>query len=133
MLRYSPTLRDGTTTRRDGGTTEWWLILDCDPELGRLLRHLFAVGVYRTRKAQPPLWGPHVSVVRGEEPADKSHWKKHAGREVAVEYAPTIHLTDDYLWVPVRCEVLLDIREELGLPREPDPPLHLTIGNLLHE
>jgi hypothetical protein len=132
-LRYSPPLRDGSTTRRGGGSTEWWLIIECDPELGRLLRHLYAVGVHRVRKPQPPLWGTHVSVIRGEEPPDKTHWKKHDGQTVGFLYEPVIRETDDYLWVPVWCDAMLAHREELGLSREPDPPLHLTIGNLLHE
>jgi hypothetical protein len=132
-VRYSPTLRNGSTTRRDGGSTEWWVILDCDPELGRLLRHLYTVAAFRTRTVQPPLWGPHVSVIRGEEPPDKAAWKRLVGEPVEFEYEPEVRETDDYLWVPVRCLRMLDHREELGLSRVPNPPLHLTIGNRQHE
>jgi hypothetical protein len=131
-LRYAPTLRNGSTARRDGGSTEWWLILDCDPELGRLLRHQYAVWHRHARTLQPPLWGAHVSVVRGEEPPDKAGWKRWAGREVGFEYAPEPCETDGYLWVPVRSPVLLDVRGELGLPPEPTPGFHLTFGNLKH-
>src|SRR5947207_1267141 len=42
VLCYSPTLK-GSLARRDGGTTKWWLILDCDPDLGRYFRHLFHI------------------------------------------------------------------------------------------
>jgi hypothetical protein len=69
-FRFSPTLRNNSHTRRDGSSTRWWLIIDCDPDLGRYLRHLFALGHFRTRTLQNPLWGPHISVIRGEEPAD---------------------------------------------------------------
>jgi hypothetical protein len=64
-FRYSPTLRGDSTTRRDGGSTVWWLILDCDPELGRLMRHFYRQSRCNTISPQPPLWGTHVSVIRG--------------------------------------------------------------------
>jgi hypothetical protein len=131
-FRYSPTL-NGSLMRRDGGTTRWWLIIDCDPELGRFSRHLLVQGTYRTRTVQSPLWGTHISVVRGEEPPLKAAWERLNGQEVEFEYEPVIRETDGYLWVPIRCEAALTHRQELGLQREPDPPLHLTIGNLKHE
>lgn len=127
--RYSPTL-NGSLQRRDGGTTRWWLIIDSDPDLARYLRHLFMLQTYRTQKAQAPLWGPHISVIRGEEPPLPAAWGRLEGQEVEYEYEPIVRETDGYLWVPIRCEAALDHRNELGLPREPTPPLHLTIGNL---
>ncbi|HEY8505328.1 MAG TPA: hypothetical protein VIL46_12150 [Gemmataceae bacterium] len=130
--RYSPTL-NGSTQRRDGGSTRWWLIIDCDPELGRYLRHLFTLSTFRTRKLQPPLWGAHISVIRGEEPPDPAAWGRLDGQSVEFEFEPAVRETDGYLWVPVFCDPALRIREELALPREPNPPLHLTVGNLKHE
>jgi hypothetical protein len=127
--RYSPTL-NGSLERRDGGTTRWWLIIECDPELGRYLRYLFTLATYRTTRIQAPLWGTHVSVIRGEEPVIKSGWERFNGEPVEFDYLPEVHETDGYLWAPVQCEVALRHREELGLPREPAPPLHLTIGNV---
>lgn len=129
-FRYSPTIRDDSTTRRDGGSTVWWLILDCDPELGRLMRHFYQLSRHKTVAPQPPLWGTHVSVIRGEEPPDKTHWKRLAGVTVELEYEPEVRETHDYLWVPVWCPVVNEHRAELGLPTEPNPPLHLTFGNL---
>lgn len=129
-FRYSPTIRGDSTTRRDGGSTVWWLILDCDPELGRLLRHFYRKSRCNTVMPQPPLWGTHVSVIHGDEPPDKAHWKRLAGLEVEVEYALDVQVTHDYLWVPAWCPLALEHRAELGLPPEPDPPLHLTFGNL---
>src|SRR5690242_10560799 len=121
IFRYSPTV-GGSLMRRDGGTTKWWLIIDCDPNLGRYLRHQFTMAVYRTRKVQGPLWGTHISVVRGEEPPLKEAWGRLSGQQVEFEYEFAVQETDGYLWVPVRCEPALRHREELGLPREPDPP-----------
>jgi hypothetical protein len=132
-LRYSPELRDGSTARRDGGSTRWWLVIDCDPDLGRLLRHQFALGVHRTRIPQPPLWGTHVSVIRGEEPPRKEVWKRRDGEAVELEYTLDVRETEGYLWVPVLCPAAVECRRELGLPGEPSPPMHLTFGNFKHE
>ncbi|MEZ0386282.1 MAG: hypothetical protein ACAI34_04380 [Verrucomicrobium sp.] len=129
-FEFSPALdRKGSRVRRDGFTTEWWLILRCDPELGRYLRSLHHVHHYRTRSLQEPLWGTHVSVVRGEIPPSPGIWRTLQGRTVALEYEVKPQETDGYVWLPVKCEAALDYRESLGLPREPLWPLHLTIGN----
>lgn len=128
-FRFSPELRKGSHTRRDGGSTRWWLIIDCDPELGRFLRHLFALGHYRTRTLQQPLWGPHMSVIRGEEPPNANAWGSANGVTVEFEYSPELHETDGYVWSPVECPEALAVREMLGLPRTPEPPLHLSVGN----
>lgn len=132
-VRYNPTIRGDSTTRRDGGSTEWWVILDCDPELGRLLRHFYQQSRFRTVNPQPPLWGTHVSVIRGEEPPDKAKWKARNGLSVPMEYELTVWETRGYLWVPVWCPAANDLRTELGLPPEPTPTIHLTFGNLLGE
>jgi hypothetical protein len=131
-FRYSPTL-NGSMARRDGGTTRWWLIIDCDPELGRYLRHLYTLGSFRTRKVQAPLWETHISVIRGEEPPDKRAWERFNGVEVEFDYEPVLRETQGYLWAAVVCETALRHREELGLPRDPDPALHMTVGNLKND
>jgi hypothetical protein len=132
-FRYSPTLRGESTTRRDGGSTVWWVVIDCDPELGRLLRHYFQQSRFRTVTPQPPLWGTHVSVIRGEEPQDKARWKARDGVRVELEYEFRVEETRGYLWVPVWCPQANGLRAELGLTPEPMPGLHLTFGNLLGE
>jgi hypothetical protein len=131
-LRYSPQLGSGGHGRRDGGSTLWWLIIDCDPELGRYLRHQYLLGHRRTRSLQAPLWGPHISVIRGETPPRMEAWKRGDGGAVEFVYDPRPQQTDGYVWYPVRCEAMLDLRVALGLPREPEPALHLTIGNDKH-
>ncbi|HVJ63099.1 MAG TPA: hypothetical protein VM555_10360 [Tahibacter sp.] len=128
-LRYSPEIRPGSTTRRDGGSTRWWLIVDADPELGRYLRHLYTIYHRRTRLLQAPLWGVHLSVIRGEQPTDSGAWGQYDGEAVEFDYDPVARETDGYVWCPAECDTILDLRERLGLAREPSPPLHLTIGN----
>src|SRR5260221_12102806 len=119
-LRYSPTL-NGSLARRDGGTTRWWLILDCDPDLGRYFRHLFHLAAYKTQSLQCPLWDAHISVIANEPPPpDKAAvGGKYEGRELEFECSLVAETDGTYLWLPVTCEAALDIREELGLPREP--------------
>lgn len=128
-LVYSPTLRKGSTIRRDGGSTLWWLIVACDPELGRLWRHLFALAHHRCRRAQEPLWSTHISVIRGEGPSEPEHWRKYADRAVEFRFEPDCRETEGFLWFPVECPQLHDIRAELGLSPNPEPPLYLTFGN----
>src|SRR4051812_19721164 len=110
-FRYSPELRKGSWERRDGGTTRWWLTIDCDPELGRYLRQLYAMATYRTCTIQAPLWGTHISVSRGEEPPDPSGWGRLQGAEVEFDYEPGVRETDGYLWAAVTCERALGVRE----------------------
>mgnify|MGYP007059445852 CR=1 FL=1 len=128
-LQFSPEIRPGSHTRRDGGSTWWWLIIRCNEELGRLFRHLYSTSHYRTRSLQAPLWGTHISVIRGEEPPNQDEWGRLDGTEVEFEYDAIFHETDDYVWCLVECEAVLDLRERLLLPRSPVPALHLTIGN----
>ena len=128
-FRYSPVIRGGSLIRRDGGSTEWWLIIDIDPELGRYLRAQYARHRHQTVQPQPPLWGTHVSVIRGEEPPDKTAWKAFDGQRVEVRYEWDVTETKEYLWLPVWCPTANTIRAELGLPADPTPAMHLTFGN----
>jgi hypothetical protein len=127
---FSPTLgTSGNRARRDGGTTDWWLIIQCDRDVGRYLRHLYASAHPAAGPVNEPLWGPHVSVVHGEVPPNPDPWSDRQGREIAFEYAQEAEETDGYIYHPVTCIELLDYREQLGLTRAPRLPLHLTIGN----
>lgn len=132
-FEFAPALdRKGTRVRRDGFTTEWWLIIRCAPDAGRYFRELFAAEHHRVRTLQEPLWGTHVSVIRGEKPRVMDRWAALAGQEVTLEYSHKPEETGGYVWLPVECPAALDYRESLGLEREPAYPLHLTIGNCKH-
>lgn len=128
--RFSPPLDPrGGRVRRDGGSTEHWLILACDPELGRYLRHLYLLDHRRTRSLCDPLWGPHVSIVQGEVPRHPRHWKDREGVAMPFTLFWSPQELGEYVFYPVVCDAALDYREALGLPRAPRHPLHLTIGN----
>lgn len=128
---FAPTLGPGRgRIRRDGQTTDWWLILVCDRDFGRYQRRLFALARPDAPPISEPLWGAHVSVVRGEVPPNRSLWKESDGLEVRIAYRQEPCESEGFIYLPVSCPSLLDYREALGLPREPTWPLHLTIGNL---
>lgn len=119
-LRYSSTLNEDV---------KWWLVIDCDDEIGRYYRNLFYLMYNRCRMLQRPAWRSHISVVRNEEPSCKDLWGKYNDQMVEFQYNPNPAWDGVYVWLDVECEFLLNIREELGLPRQPQFPLHLTIGN----
>lgn len=131
ICRFSPPLnKRGETVRRDGKTTDWWLVLECDPELGRYLRQLFFMHHHKTESLQEPLWGTHVTVIRDEQPPNLELWKSIESETFSIHYGTEITVFDEYVFLPVECPAALDYREQLGLPREPEYPLHMTFGNM---
>lgn len=125
MLRYSPKLLG------DRVSQNWWLVIDCDPEIGDYYRHLYWIQHHKCRKLQRPAWKAHISVVRNEQPSEdrKSLWEIYEGETVDFSYSPGGNCGGSFCWLSVQCETALDIREELGLPRKPHYSLHLTVGN----
>ncbi len=130
ICRFAPPLdAGGGRVRRDGSTTDWWLILQCEPDVGRYLRELYALDVRRTRQLSDPLWGPHVSIVQNETPPDLAQWRALEGQPMTFDYLHPPQEIGEYVFYPVACAEALAYREALGLPREPHWPLHLTFGN----
>ena len=126
-LRYS--------AKRQSSDQNWWIVLDCDPEIGRYYRHLYHIGHSRCRKLARPFWGTHITVSRNEQPTNMSVWRAYAGKQVTFQYTGGIENNygperyRSFFWVKVVCPELLEIREELGLTRNPKIDLHLTIGS----
>lgn len=78
---------------------------------------------------QRPAWGGHISLVRGEDPpAGREPWDALEGLELDFDYDGTIETDGKHFWLPIFCETAGNIREYLGLPREPEYPFHLTFG-----
>ena len=70
-----------------------------------------------------------MSVIRDEKPLQLVHWKSLEGVPLSIHYGPELEILDGYAFVPVQCDAALDYRESLGLAREPEFPLHMTVGN----
>lgn len=103
--------------------------MDCDPEIGAYYRNLFWLHTNKCQSIQRAAWASHISIVRNEEPPDPTKWYEYDGEEIEFDYTPPVQNNEIFYWLPVTCERLLDIREELGLPRQPAYGLHLTVGN----
>jgi hypothetical protein len=103
-----------------------WLVLHCCKETSSYYRHL--VGrEFRTEALNRPLWGPHISVVRGEKSTeDLRHLQ---GKIVEFSYHPEkIDTNGKHWWIPVTSPDLIKVRIGLGLLPSPEYPFHWTIG-----
>lgn len=78
-------------------------------------------------QTQRPMWGKHVTIVRGDEKGYLSpNWGKHAGRKVDVYYSPEVSRKWKFWSLPVKGEGLEELRVELGLVAKHD--FHLTFA-----
>ena len=79
---------------------------------------------------QRPMFGTHVTVVKGNEqihPSKMAAWKKYEGKEIDFEYSVEKIERHWQFWsMTVRSTKLEQIREELGL--RPNFRFHITIG-----
>lgn len=109
----------------------WWIIvhLDDDNDFG-----LFYAWLYERQhgiKLQRPAFGPHISVVRGEE-TDLKIWEQfknsHHQKKIKFVYELVPHTNGKHVWLRVRCPELNDLREQMGYQREGTWGFHLTLG-----
>lgn len=108
---------------------EWWLILECCPDLGRYYLEWLRKWYKAQFQLQKPAWDAHISVVRGEEPFNKAFWNSLTNKEISFSYFPEeMETNEEYWWIPVECEEVYDIRGCLGLSSTPIIPLHLSIA-----
>ncbi len=124
-LVYSP--------RTHLASSERWLVLMCDDEISKYYRHLYTlqypyVNGDRTGKLTRPVWGTHISIIRGEFIPNFKLWRMDENKLVEFEYEPGVIDNGEYYWLKATCPYLLNLREKYGLPREPRFGLHLTIG-----
>jgi hypothetical protein len=128
-------------------STRRWVYLACDDQLGEYYRSLIKVNLLNLKcdynnkmwpKLQKSVWSTHVSIVRLQDfeslPKETidSFWNKWNGMEIEITYQSTMKTNGTYFWLPVdENEQLNGIRLELGLPKNPTPNYHLTIGNLI--
>lgn len=106
----------------------WWGLVSCDLEL--LTYYAWFLTRYGIEVETSNLWGPHISVLKGEEPPNPAAWKKYEDYEVEFHYNHIIRFDNGrHAWVDIYSEDLSAIREELGFP--PKPWFHMTIGRLV--
>jgi hypothetical protein len=76
---------------------------------------------------QAPMFGNHVTIVRGDErPPKTKAWEKYEGHKLTVELSPRIYKAHHFWVLPVVSDRCYEIRRELGLYNFHN--LHLTIG-----
>ena len=110
------------------GSNKDWLVLMCDDQISTYYRSLFAREFPWKPKLTRPVWGTHISVIRGEKIPKPELWKLDANKIIQFEYEGGVIDNNDYYWLRVKCEYLCKLREEYGLPREPRFGFHMTIG-----
>ncbi|MNB84570.1 hypothetical protein D3C81_804370 [compost metagenome] len=113
--------------------TPWWVILKTPQDIVEYYHYWFEKkhGI----KLIKPKWGSHISLIRGEQPSgeNKQLWKKYDGMKIKFQYSNEIKWNNDYVWIDVNCDQLLEIREQLGLKKQPEHNLHITIGKFPKE
>lgn len=106
----------------------WWARLICDQAIVDYYAWL------ALRYGKPLLrgstWGPHVSFIRGEEPANKKLWGVSQD-PIDFNYSGLVRYDNDFhAWLDVWCPRLHLIRADLGLPPKTKHSFHLTLGRL---
>lgn len=124
-LVYSP--------RTHLSSSEKWLVVMGDDEISKYYRHLYSkeypyLNGGRSTKLTRPVWGTHISVIRGERLHDPKLWRIDENKIIEFEYHGGVIDNGEYYWLKVSCPYLGDLREKMGLPREPRFGFHLTIG-----
>lgn len=107
----------------------YWVLIDCDQEIGKYYRRLYNSFHYNCKTIRKPSWAEHITVIRDEEPINKSLWGCYNGIEIEFEYENIIKDNDEFYWLDVYCDFLYQIRIDLGLGKDPEYPFHLTVGN----
>lgn len=109
----------------------WWVIVECPKDILDYYHYWMKreKGIHLNK----PLFGAHISVIRGEEPPKEKQqlWRNHHEKEVTFYYSPNLDTEGEYWWLDVSCPDLLSIREELGLQAEVEFGFHFTIGREL--
>jgi hypothetical protein len=119
-LVYSP--------RTHLSSSERWLVMMCDDEISSYYRSLFYREYPWKGKLTRPVWGTHISVIRGETIPQTELWGLDANKIVEFEYESGVIDNKEYYWLKVRCPYLSELRVKYGLSLEPRFGFHLTIG-----
>lgn len=74
-----------------------------------------------------PMWGLHVTIVRGDEEGHLSeNWGKREGEMIDIFYTPQLELNWKFWSLPVKGDNFFELRTEVGLTAFHD--FHITIA-----
>lgn len=119
-LVYSP--------RTHLSSSERWLVLMCDDEISKYYRYMFNKEYPWKGKLTRPVWGTHISVIRGEFIPNIKLWGLDANKIIEFEYDGGVIDNGEYYWLKAKCPYLSTLREKYGLSKEPRFGFHLTVG-----
>lgn len=109
----------------------WWVLLRVDDGIVDFYASLLQR--YGIALLKGSRYGPHISIVKGEEPPDHARWVSRTD-SIEFRYSNIIEWTNGrHAWLHVWSPELNDVRRSLGLPLKPIPRFHLTIGRLAQE
>ena|ERR1700676_966439 len=116
------------------GINKNWVVLMGDDNISLYYRKLYEMeypylnGRFSSKLTRP-IWGSHCSFIRNEFISDKL-WGTDNNKIIEFDYFDGVKTNGTYFWLRVECPYLLNLRERLGLCRNPKLDLHLTIGIL---
>jgi len=105
-----------------------WAYLECCAELGRYYRFAARFLDPQFIRLMKPAWGTHVTVIRREVPKNETKMWGRNKSVVTFQYEAPVRSNNKHVWLDVDCEEILDFRESVGLPRNPEFKLHCTVG-----
>jgi hypothetical protein len=109
-----------------------WALLECDDAIGATYRSLYSLEYFYRQKIQRPLWGSHITIIRGEISLCEKIKKELHEMEIEYYYVPSMATNGCHFYLPVICPILDDIRQTFGLGKSP-VNYHLSVGNLKHD
>jgi len=104
-----------------------WALLECDDQIGAMYRSLYSLEYFYRPRIQRPVWGSHISVIRGETLLNETK-NEIDGMTIEFVYLLDMQTNGCHFYMPVICPVLDDIRELFGCGKS-IVNYHLSIGN----
>jgi len=106
-----------------------WALLECDDNIGKMYRALYSLEYFYKPKIQKPLWGTHISIIRGETTDLQSKIGQVNGFAITFGYLPRMSTNGVHFYLPVICPLLDTIRLEAGLDKS-CVSYHMSVGNI---
>jgi hypothetical protein len=103
-----------------------WVILECDKAIVEYYTWFL---LKRGIRLEFPMWGSHLSVVRGEleEKTQNANWGYRAGDLVTFTYGDLV-TNGKHWWLEVHSLELEELRSRLGITPHPWAGFHITLG-----